>query len=974
MSCPHSSDEGVCQLCAVTRPDLQPVDPTASIEQTHIPSEPSNPGIDTVAPGSTVGRYVVHHRLAAGGMGVIYTAYDPQLDREVALKLLRGTRTQSGLDSGGQARLLREAQAMAQLSHPNVLPVYDVGTHANSVFVAMELVKGHTLDKWVTAKPRGWQEILDLFVQAGRGLVAAHDAGLIHRDFKPSNVLIGADDRPRVADFGIARSVRAVDRPVKPPTTDSGRVVSLSTPLTQAGALMGSPGYMAPEQYAGGATSAATDQFSYCVALYEAFYGERPFKGGTIAELAHAATIGRVPPAPKGSAVPPWIHRVIEQGLAPDPAQRHPSMAALLIALSRDPAQAARRRLAIGAIAVGAVASVLALVWVEHNRSRACQGAEKRLAGVWDPSIRARAEQAFTSSGRAYAALSWTRVSAAMDAYASAWVAARTEACEATRIRGEQTEAQLQLRLTCLDRRLDELGTLADAFESADTGVVDQSAGAVGQLSPVAACANVKSLEDRRQPPPEARDAVERVGHVLAQGRALAAAGKFALAREKLQPAVAEAAARDLVAQQAEAAEALGQLERDASRFDVSRDAYESSVRFAEAAGDDALAARSLASLVSVVGWHLERPQEGRMLASIARGIIERIGGDEQISAQLAEGLGDAEWQAGRRVESLEQYRLALAALIRLQGRESADVARLYSAIGWVLTEQGQLSEARDALERSRTIREKLLGPEHPSLVGSWNELGTLEESLGNTTQAVHCLERSVAIVRQSVGEDSVLLPRMELNLVHMLWKDGRAMEAQPWLRRAEGLMEQHPEAAPSYRVELLRTQSAIEGALGHLEEASRLGHAALTVSETASGKEHPSTAVVALELARFVAALKQPGEALELFDRYLKIEEKLGAADPEYASALADSAGPLLSLRRTDEAHQRLERAVALLPLAKENFVRGARARLALADARFGEPAQRARVRTLVTEVAAKVPPGKDADRLQAWLLAHPP
>ncbi len=314
---------------------------SADLEDKTLASEASkDANREDLTEGARVGRYVIQALLGEGGMGLVYTAHDPQLDRPVAVKILRTTRSKTGEtgDSFGQMRLMREAQAMAQLSHPNVMPVFDVGAFGKSVFVAMELVRGMTLVRWVKVKPRTWREIVEIFVQAGRGLVAAHAAGLVHRDFKPANVLIGEDDgRPRVTDFGIARSTRSgEERAPQTPSPDSFSS-SLNTPMTQEGAMMGSPGYMAPEQYAGAATSPATDQFSFCVALYEALYGRRPFLGKSIPELAHATSLGQVPPPPKGSTVPLWVHRILEKGLHRLPESRHPSMSELLDALRKTP-------------------------------------------------------------------------------------------------------------------------------------------------------------------------------------------------------------------------------------------------------------------------------------------------------------------------------------------------------------------------------------------------------------------------------------------------------------------------------------------------------------------------------------------------------------------------------------------------------------------------------------------------------------
>jgi hypothetical protein len=297
--------------------------------------------------GDTVGRYVVLARLGAGGMGVVLSAYDPQLDRKVALKLLR-----AGLELASRearARLVREAQAIAQLAHPNVVAVHDVGTAASGeVYVAMELVDGETLTRWLDGADRPWREVLDLFVQAGRGLAAAHAVGLLHRDFKPDNVLVGGEGRVRVTDFGLARSFLGAPGDEPAPRPEPGPGV-LHQDLTATGTVLGTPRYMAPEQLRGDDADARADQFSFCVALYEALYRRHPLRGDTAQHMIDAGERALEPPE---SAVPAWIGKALLRGLDPAPARRFPSMSALLGELAPPVAPTRRRWAALG---VGAI-------------------------------------------------------------------------------------------------------------------------------------------------------------------------------------------------------------------------------------------------------------------------------------------------------------------------------------------------------------------------------------------------------------------------------------------------------------------------------------------------------------------------------------------------------------------------------------------------------------------------------------------
>ncbi|PRP89998.1 Serine/threonine-protein kinase PK-1 [Enhygromyxa salina] len=299
----------------------------------------------------SVGRYEIDSRLGAGGMGVVFRAHDPDLDRPVAVKLLHAD---SSADDKARARMLREARALAKLSHPNVITVYDVGTEDGQVFVAMELVAGPDLRRWLDGRRCAqWRATLELFIAAGRGLAAAHEVALVHRDFKPENVLVGDDGRVRVLDFGLAR----VHRPVEAPSTDDRErapapslaqtdggagadadlahlpTAAFAGGLTETGALIGTPLYMAPELYLGRPADARSDQFAFCASLYEGVYRQLPFGSRNISAHVQAVSDGRVIEPDPDSPVPRRLWQIIARGLDPDPDARHDDMAAVLVEL-----------------------------------------------------------------------------------------------------------------------------------------------------------------------------------------------------------------------------------------------------------------------------------------------------------------------------------------------------------------------------------------------------------------------------------------------------------------------------------------------------------------------------------------------------------------------------------------------------------------------------------------------------------------
>ncbi len=313
------------------------------------------------ARGESLDRFIVLGTLGSGGLGDVFLAYDPKLDRRVAVKLLRSPGTTPELVDQMHRRLGREARALAKLAHPNVVHVYDVGRDGDRVFIAMEYVPGGTLGPWLAQRGRTWSQVRDLMVMAGEGLVAAHAQGLVHRDFKPGNVLIGGDGRPRVVDFGLAREPpRSADaQTLSEPTVDA------TGPLTMSGTVMGTPAYMAPEQHYAGAVDARADQFAFCVTLFEGLYRRRPFAGATVMALELAKRRNSIIEPPPGLRPPTWLRRVVERGLAAEPSARFASMSALLEALTQDARRERRRRIAwgIGTVAILAGVAVGGTIW-----------------------------------------------------------------------------------------------------------------------------------------------------------------------------------------------------------------------------------------------------------------------------------------------------------------------------------------------------------------------------------------------------------------------------------------------------------------------------------------------------------------------------------------------------------------------------------------------------------------------------------
>src|SRR5262245_1602322 len=405
---------------------------------------------DIPRPGANVGRYHLLQLVGRGGMGEVYAAHDPELDRRIAIKIMRADTLPNDVEA---QRMMREAQSIAKLSHPNLVTVYDVGSSGGRVFVAMELIEGDTVAAWLDRKRRSRDEILRVFILAGRGLAAAHRAGIIHRDFKPQNVMVTPDGRVRVMDFGLAALRQTLHG-------------SKARRITRIGSILGTPLYMSPEQLCGQSVDPRGDQFSFCVALYEALYGERPFAGNNFAELRAAVLDGIPRPAPLSSRVPARVRAILLRGLSVVPGKRFADMDALLRALEHATARrgGSARTVVVGA-AAGALTFGLAFGVVWHVRggrrsSSICAGTPEKIAGAWPTALaaprRADIRAAFLGAGVPDARERFERASQSLDTYANAWTGMYRQDCQASDLGAGDGREAIALRMGCLDQRADE--------------------------------------------------------------------------------------------------------------------------------------------------------------------------------------------------------------------------------------------------------------------------------------------------------------------------------------------------------------------------------------------------------------------------------------------------------------------------------------------------------------------------------------
>ncbi len=825
-----------------------------------------------------LGRYHVLGHLGRGGMGVVFTAYDPHLDRRVALKLLR-------TDNGGrdsQIRLLREAQALARLSHPNVVQIYDTGALGQQVFIAMEFIRGVDLHAWLVASSRGIDEILRVFLDAGRGLAAAHDAGLVHRDFKPDNVLVGADGRICVADFGLARDDgdALVGAPTNPASTHP-----LDMSLTATGALLGTPTYMSPEQHEGRIADASSDQFSFCVALWEALHRRRPFRGETHSELAIAVTIGKIQDPPADTRAPRRLTEVLRRGLAVDPAQRYPDMHALLAALAPTPKRARGRWLAAVALAGLTGGAGLALANWRTSEAGACSGAAVELAAIYDEDDRTALTGALAGGPDPELP---TRVVAGLDAYADGWTAAHRDACLAHR-RGEQSGALLDGRMRCLQQRRGALDSAVQLLSGRSGSPLD-AAQVVARLPALAVCSDVGVVLAEVAIPedPALAAAVAAAGQTLIGARTLLHAGDLRGAERIATAAVAEARRLEFAPLLAEALLALATIEMNGQDAYQAAGHLDEAVTVAVAAHHDAVAAEAFARHIFVdVLYISSTPDTILTRVPLARAFAQRLPAPASALARASSNEGAVHLARGDRARAVEAFARAVA-----ESEHAVDVDPIErSNYLHILARATDDPQQREQLfTRSEAELVALLGPDHAIVLQRRllrarlaPDLAASRALLATTCPALHERHPDDA---NACAQCNYALGQIEARL-------GRPAEARAALAATAPCIERLPADAD---IQLLAW-------------GARAQHALL------AGANADALAAADAGIARF-AAKRDPWVVAEL----ATLELSRGRA--------------LLALERRDEAITALERAIAglaaphpedLFPLAK----------LCLADAR---------------------------------------
>jgi len=895
--------------------------------------------------GALIDRYVVLNMAGAGAMGVVLVAYDPKLDRKLAIKLLK-------VEGGAaQLRLEREARALAKLGHPNVVSVFDVGTHADRLFIAMEYVDGETLGGWMAKLPaaRPWRRILEMFAGAGRGLAAAHAAGLVHRDFKPHNVMLGHDGRARVMDFGLARTVdedesegedesedESEDAGAEPRATsaapelgatssnaskESARTNELRRSLTQTGALMGTPAYMSPEQFEGKPADARSDQFGFCIALYEALYGERPFPDANLAELLESLPAGRFKPPPPGATVPAWVRKVVLRGLAPNPDDRWPSMMALLDALADNPAVRRRKWIAAG-IGVGALAAaaLMGMSAASSSAPEVCDGFDAELAGVWDTRRRGEIESAMLATKQSYASGTWARVESRIDAWTEAWIEARVSACAATR-RGAASAELLDLRAACLDEQLTHLRAVVDVLAEADAVAVEKAADAVDHLPQVSACADVRALlADQPERDPELAEAVAALERRMIAAEAVAALGKPNEALAQLEQIAAAAEPLDDARLDVDVGLSLGWLQREAGQFEAARTTLRAAYRAAVAAGLDARAMTAASRLITTVGsgTGLARPDEGRDWAFHAGALVEAAGTEADRTLYLRR-LGEIELLAGDYAEARAHFEAVLARCQAVDP-EHGDVTAALTHLANLASLEGKVDESIQLYQRALVQLERTRDPSHPHVALMHLSMGEVLSQAGRYAEAREQLETAARLYERAYGPSHVRLGSTLATLGYTCAWLGEYADGRAALERGAQILAATVGTQHYAYADLSNKRGVLEFLSGNYDAATEHYERASVGFVAQLGANHPNIGVVLVNLAEVAHAEGRHALALERVDGALAIlEPSWGADSPDLLLGLDIRGAALVALGRPAEAEATLERTRAIRSPAGE-------------------------------------------------------
>ncbi|MGV3622252.1 MAG: tetratricopeptide repeat protein, partial [Archangium sp.] len=818
-----------------------------------------------------VGRYELSRFVGAGAMGMVFEAQDPALHRRVALKVMRSSTSQRA-----QELLQREAQVMAKLSHRHVATVFDAGVHETRSWVAMEFIEGRTLRGWLAEGTHGPRAILERLLEAGRGLEAAHAAGVIHRDFKPDNVLIDARDGGRavVTDFGLSLASREVSQ--------SGR------------ALVGTPAYMAPEQRAGVA-DARSDQFSFAVTAVEAFTGQR-------GEADMNVTQARVPRA---------LRAPLTRALKSDPSARWPDMTALLAAMT--PARRESRVLAgAAALAVTGLAAVGSLSW---RRAHVCDDAGIGVTAIWTPAARENITSTFLATKVPFAPVAAAGLTAELDRWVDHWRGHAVDACEDTELRREQSGESMDLRRACLDARLQEFSSLLSALSTADAEVVKHADQIVARLSPLSACDDVKALRAPIPLPASPTQAARITGlrDALSNASGLRVTSQFKEARAALATIEADALDAGYRPLEADVLVQLGMLDAELEQFDSAEDRLHRALVAAQAGGHTRAAAQAWIALTLLEGIQRGHPAEAHRSAELASAASERLGKPAALEGAISTNLGTVLAREGRHEEARAAYERSLQ-LARDDDAESHTIAQALNAIG---AQERHLRNPDAALKRHQealALITRDYSATHPSVAPIMKNIGNVHLEAGRFDEALEWYGKTIAVQTDAFGAESLEVADTQSNVAGALLRQGKMKEAEPLLRAAIATTDARLGVDNPALFAPLNNLSVLLKYTGRIDEAEAALNRALKIAEKTYGPVHEDVATTLVNLGDVQLARRDFAASVKSYQRAIEVTEKTdGPAHSNLADCWGGLAFPLMELKDWKAALAATEKAQAI-------------------------------------------------------------
>ncbi len=876
----------------------EPEEPTASLR---LPRDQTCPDPDLVEEGSDeltalprmIGRFLVLRKLGRGGMGDVISAFDEELGRRIAIKLLK---KRPRARESRRARMRREAQAMAQVSHPNVIQIFEAGEHAGRTFIAMEYVEGQTLEHWqagTPGNPRSREEILDVYCQAGHGLAAAHRAGVLHRDFKPSNVLVDADGRVRVTDFGLAAWLRRADVTLTdairfdPATARLEPNAEPGQPrLTRAGALVGTPAFMSPEQYRAQPLDARCDQFAFCVALYEALVGRHPFGGSTLEKLRIAILEGEVRDGPAARALPSRLRRALWRGLAKKPSDRWPDMEALLEALQPQPRRVRWPWVAavIGLMTFGGMSWALFA-----GGSGLCDGAEEPLERVWNDERRDAAQAGLFATGVPFADSTWRRAEPELDAYAAEWIATRERVCEATQVHGEQSAALMDRRMACLDLRLEAMSSLVATFEGADVETVLRAVDASARLPTPASCERVTAGDvDVDEEHPEAT----ALRHRLVAARTEAEVGHLDQARLEIDEVLEAARMRGLARLAAEALVERGRVEVARGLLKDADATLEAGLWEALAQHHDEAAFEAAVEHMELVGVTLGDADRGRSGIARSEALLLRLGDPDALRLEYLMGSGAVLGRLGDFRGGQARLDAALVLARRLYGPRHVLYAAALNGAGMLALVGSDLDEAGRIFGELVALHREIYAPEHIAVASALSNIGVVMARKGDWAAAQERFQEVLEVRRRALGEQHPLVADSLMNVSGVMLNRGDAEGALPLLDRARAIYAASAgeDAAKTNDADVARSMVLI--GLRRGDEAEPILRAVLVRQRRLMGDRHPDLARTLGALGRLLTRPADAAEAVTLLREAVEIQRAMVEASGNPLEEDADLGG----------------------------------------------------------------------------------